>query len=307
MPDGTDLVSPKQAARAIGVSESSLKRWCDQGLLRIARTAGGHRKLPIAEVLRFARQHNHPLACPEILGLPAVSPQSESSLSRAVPLLTEALLSGDELLSRQILIDLYQARHRLSVILDDVMAAAFREIGDRWECHQAEIYQERRGCEIAQRMLFDLRRLQTPPSSPWTAIGATASGDQYTIPMTMAELVLRENGWQATSLGVSIPMSSLIHAVQTNRPALFWLSVSYVSDPVDFLGEFAQFSQACSDTGSALVVGGRALTQDLRQKMTYSTFCDTMQQLERFIATLQHSGKRRAAAGKKSPSTDKTA
>jgi predicted site-specific integrase-resolvase len=27
------LLTPKQVARAIGVSESSLKRWCDKGVL----------------------------------------------------------------------------------------------------------------------------------------------------------------------------------------------------------------------------------------------------------------------------------
>ena len=36
-----ELVSPKQVAHAMGVSESSLKRWCDQGLIPTVRTAAG--------------------------------------------------------------------------------------------------------------------------------------------------------------------------------------------------------------------------------------------------------------------------
>ena len=47
------LLSPKQVARALGVSESSLKRWCDKGLIPTERTAGGHRRLPLAGVLDF--------------------------------------------------------------------------------------------------------------------------------------------------------------------------------------------------------------------------------------------------------------
>ena len=72
MSKSPDLVSPKQVARAIGVSESSLKRWCDQGLIKTVRTAGGHRKMDIAEVLRYVREQDHKLVSPEILGLPPV-------------------------------------------------------------------------------------------------------------------------------------------------------------------------------------------------------------------------------------------
>ena len=67
MQSGLQLVSPKQVARVIGVSESSLKRWCDQGLIRMVRTAGGHRKMQISEVIRFVREHNHKLVNPELL------------------------------------------------------------------------------------------------------------------------------------------------------------------------------------------------------------------------------------------------
>ena len=70
MVSSSNLVSPKQVARAIGVSESSLKRWCDQGLIKTVRTAGGHRKMTIAEVLRYVREQDHKLVSPEILGLP---------------------------------------------------------------------------------------------------------------------------------------------------------------------------------------------------------------------------------------------
>ena len=49
------VLSPKELAQAIGVSESSLKRWADEGLLRATRTAGGHRRIPLAEAIRFLR------------------------------------------------------------------------------------------------------------------------------------------------------------------------------------------------------------------------------------------------------------
>ena len=281
-----DLISPKQVAKAIGVSESSLKRWCDQGLIETIRTGGGHRKISIAAVLQFVREHNHQIGSPEILGLPPVSPDGHRGLAGCQQMMVEALLAGDELLARQIVFDLYLEKHSLSFIFDDVLAPAFREIGDRWACHQIEIYQERRSCEIALSTLFDLRRVQQIPDKKWGAIVATIEGDQYSVASAMATLVLRDAGFFSTTLGTSIPFNSLIAATMETRPTVFCLSVSHIGEEIDFVREFAALAQACSTVGAALVVGGRALTHDLRQRMTYSAFCDTMRHLDGFARTL---------------------
>lgn len=287
------LVSPKQVARAIGVSESSLKRWCDQGLIKTVRTAGGHRKIRTADVLDYIRESEGRLIVPEALGLPPVSPGAASGLRNAGLRLVEALLAGDESLARHILLNLYLARHSIGVICDEVIAIAFREIGNRWASHDAAIYQERRACEISLRGLFDLRNLQPVGEVRLTAMGGTIEGDQYTLPTAMVELVLNEVGYQSSSLGTSIPMESMIRAVREAKPGLFWLSVSFIRDGLDFLTEFAELSHACRSEGVPLVVGGRALTETLRHRMIYSAYCDNMQHLEAFAKTLVHSKRRR--------------
>jgi methanogenic corrinoid protein MtbC1 len=286
---GRELVSPKQVARAIGVSESSLKRWCDQGLISTVRTAGGHRKMPVADVLRFVRENGHTLASPEVLGLPPVGNASRLGLERGRTGLVEALLAGDEGLARQIVFDLHHAKHPLAVLCDEMIAAAFHDIGDRWACQTADVYQERRGCQIALRILFELRRLQPPPETSFPAIGGTVEGDQYVLPSAMAELVLQDAGFLATALGTSIPFPSLVHAVEETRPRLFWLSVSHVSEGIDFLTGFAALSRACGTTGTSLVVGGRALSADLLKRMRYAGHCASMQQLESFARNLRES------------------
>lgn len=281
--------TPKQVARALEIGESTVKRWCDKGLIETVRTAGGHRKLPVADVLRFVREQGHTLVSPEVLDLPPIGEHSELGLASCRTRLVEALLAGDETLARQIILNLYLAKHRISVICDEVVAAAFHDIGDRWACSQADVYQERRGCAIAFRLLLELRRTQPRPDADWPATGGTIEGDAYVLPSAMAELVLREAGFHASLLGTSIPFASLVNAVRQTRPKLFWVSVSHIREPVNFLTEFTVLSKSCTATGTALVVGGRALSEDLRQRMTYSAFCDTMQHLEAFARTLRRS------------------
>lgn len=50
------LLSPRELAQAIGVSESSIKRWIDDGLIGATKTAGGHRRIAGSEAIRFVRE-----------------------------------------------------------------------------------------------------------------------------------------------------------------------------------------------------------------------------------------------------------
>jgi methanogenic corrinoid protein MtbC1 len=278
-------VSPKVASRALGVSESTLKRWCDRDLLQVTRTVGGHRKVAVNDVLRLARRQGRGLAAPELLGLPARGTLASGDASQDAHRLAAALLAGQQELVRQIIFDLLARQDSLSELFDNVIAAAFATIGDRWACREADVYQERRACAIVQRTLSELRVTQVPTRG--LAMGATLEGDHYSLASKMAELVLRDCGIDATALGTSIPAESCVRAVQTHKPQIFWLSASHVADETQFLEGFARLSAACHELGVAIVVGGRSLTPELRTAMVYSAFCDTMQQLERFATTFQ--------------------
>lgn len=282
-----ELVSPKQVARAIGVSESSLKRWCDRGLIPTVRTAGGHRRLPVAGVLAYLRASRQQMVEPEILGLPATSGSTSRVVGRGCDQLRDALLDGDEELCRRIVFDLWLAGQSLASLCDEVIATAFVEIGDQWACHDADVYQERRACELTLRILHEIRAGLPEGDPDWTAVGGTLEGDHYVLPTTMVELILRDCGWRSRSLGSSIPFSSLAAAIRENRPRLFWVSVSHIADPTQFVRSFPELNAAADEVGAAIVVGGFSMRDQIRQQIRYSAFCDTMQHLEEFAKTLR--------------------
>jgi methanogenic corrinoid protein MtbC1 len=139
------------------------------------------------------------------------------------------------------------------------------------------------------RALYQLRRLlpSVPESAP-RAIGATHEGDPYTIPTLMVEIALREAGWRADSYGIGHPFSTLCAAVRSIRPRLFWLSVSTIDSIPDFIAGYSKLFEIALECGVPIVVGGRALTEEVRRAIQYSAHCDTLQHLISFAQTLNH-------------------
>ena len=280
------LLSPKQVARALDVSESSVKRLCDKGVIATQYTAGGHRRICITNLVDFVRSSKYELVRPEALELPTSSGKTQRSLEWARDQMTRALLAGKAAKCQQIVMDLYLAEHSVGVICDEVVAAAFQQIGDRWACGDAEVYQERRGCEIALRVLHELSSLLMPaPEQAPLAIGGTPEGDQYSLGTAMAELVLRDAKWESISIGDNLPFDSISAAIRDQQPAMFWLSCSYIADEPSFLNGYAKLQDEFG-IDVAFVVGGFALSDEIRQQMKYSAYCDNMQHLDVFAQTL---------------------
>ncbi|MEZ6066832.1 MAG: B12-binding domain-containing protein [Planctomycetaceae bacterium] len=281
-------LSPKQVAQAIGVSESSLKRWCDQGLIPFHRTAGGHRRLDMPDVVAFLRSTGHSLVRPELLGLPPATGQTDISAARVQDEFLAALVKGDEEVCSRIVSDLLIAGQELASICDRVIAAAFRDVGDRWDCGEVDIWEERRACEVSLQVLREVRSLvPVPEFDAAIAMGATLDGDPYTICSTMAELVLREVGFRTSALGSQLPFATLHQAVRKARPALFWLSVSSIRDIEAFIFEWNSFFETCRACETALVVGGRALAdEEVRSRIRYCCYCDKMIDLAKYGSTI---------------------
>lgn len=282
-----DTLTPKQLARALDVSQSSVKRWCDKGIIKTETTAGGHRRIELASAMEFIRNGKYELLHPEALGLKPTSGQTVRIVHRACDQVIEALLAGNEALCSQIAIDLYLAEHSLSVICDDLFGSAFRQIGDRWACGQADVYQERRSCEITLRILHKfLAMLPQPAKSAPVAMGCAGAGDQYNLGTTMVEVVLRSADWNASSLGNNLPFETIGAAIAKHRPQLFWLSSSHIVDKAEFL---AGYGRLYEEYGMEIpfVVGGFGLTEEVRRQMKYAAYCDTMKHLEAFAQTLR--------------------
>lgn len=280
-------ITTRRAAQALGVSEASLKRWCDQGLLPTARTPGGHRRLPLSGIVEFVRERHLELVQPGVLGLPELNRRSAGDSPGLRQVMQAALEKADEPEFRRLLLGSYLAGASAVELLDDLIAPAFRAIGDRWAHGEVAIYAERRAVELCTRELHQLRMfLPAPAPEAPQAIGGTLAGDPYSLPTTMLEIALREAGWRAQSYGCGLPSATLVDALQQVHPRVLWLSVSAVETEAGFLEEYGAIYDAAQKLGVAVLVGGRMLTAPLRELIQYSAYGDNLRHAVAFVRAL---------------------
>jgi excisionase family DNA binding protein len=273
------LYSPKKVAAAIGVSESSLKRWCDAGHVKASKTAGGHRRVSRSEVISFLKRKNIELKDPGSIGLPDIRNVSLDDISTAQTQFCDALRSGDELKARKIVVALFVQGRNVAEIFDRVVSPVFAELGDLWQCGNLEIHQERVACQICRKALTDVQSLipQAPDDAP-IAIGASLEGDQFQLATTGVELCLRNFGWNAQSLGANIPIESLEKAARDNTASLIWISVSHIANSEAFSSSLARFCERLPAT-QKLIIGGNAINKDVVSGLPKARYCENFAQL----------------------------
>ncbi len=131
------LLSPKELATAIGVSESSIKRWVDEGRIEAHRTAGGHRRIALADAVSFLRESSQKLVAPAVLGLPADVRAARHGAGDAWPAeagerLFHLLEKGSAPAARGLLLQLYIEGFSPAEIVDGPLQLALARIGHLW-------------------------------------------------------------------------------------------------------------------------------------------------------------------------------
>lgn len=268
------FLSPRQLAESLGVSESSVKRWADNKLIAISRTAGGHRRIALSDALRFIRDNQMAVLQPQILGMTAAKEEPEHSWSR---LICQYLLAG----ATQELIHAFQSFYlqggSIAALADGPIRQAFAHIGGLWEHQEDGIMIEHRAVDCCLKALLSIRNLlpQPSPQGP-RAVGAAPPDDPYILPSMLAAMVLEEAGWQAVNLGANTPWHCLAQAVGQLQPQLLWLSVSSPLSEQQAQAGSALFD-ALRTAGLAISVGGR-----YAENLGHPSTCDSLQDLAVF-------------------------
>ena len=261
-------LTPKELAEALDVSESSVKRWADEGRIAATRTGGGHRRIALEEAISFVRRTNASVSRPEALGFVETGSVpwqhlSEQELDQRV---FEALVQGNSHEALGLVHGPFLSGRPLAWIFDGPVRNAMHRLGELWK-HQGDgILLEHRATDICVQAVMRIRlSLPVQPNSP-VSVGGGGAGDPYLLPVLMATTVLREVGMDDTNLGPQTPLSVFREAVDRFHPRVVWLSVSVEQAADSIRSELVKFADDLFAQNASLVVGGQAIGRlaDLR-------------------------------------------
>jgi MerR family transcriptional regulator, light-induced transcriptional regulator len=268
MSTGRPSLTVGEVARQFGVSPATVQRWVDKRKLRAERTAGGHRRIPLAEVRRLAAAKLRP-------------PRSSASHW------LETLFSGETSRVKASLLDARRLHGSWAKTADEV-AAAIVVIGKRWEIGLCAVFEEHCASEALRRAsAICAEDIPRSAQAPLAAL-FSVEGERHTLGLSLAELVLAEAGWRVLWLGEGFPRDELKRLSSVRKPHLIVVSASIASRP-RAIGPYqkALVTIARAD-GMTVVLGGKGAWAPTRAVKRAITFAELSRVSARVSRRVQH-------------------
>ena len=275
-------LTTKEVARLLQVSEATVKRWADDGLLHSSKTAGGHRRFSTHSIASLRREKG--------IGPGPAKPRSQkkgyavSSVDSSVRL-TELLLAGDEKEAAAFLIHAYMEGESLAALFDKTITEAMHEVGELWFRGTITVADEHLATRVVLSALQKLRGIAVPAETTGLkAICCGIEGDLHELPVHLAEMILETEGWDARNLGANTPLFSLREMVTRQRPQLVCISARSIADLDRATTEYAQLRKVTAKLSASVVIGGEGFRDPtIRQRFLSDFYAEDFAGLSKFV------------------------
>lgn len=286
---GAKNLTTTEVARICGVSDATVKRWAEAGILRSERTSGGHRRFRAEDVARFQRESGLGLkqtgAPQPILKSNAASAakkfQSESALFRA-------LVAGRDDETSAILINAFLHGESLPRIFDREICPAMRRIGELWFEGKLSVAHE----HLATRTVLNaVQKLQAvvpiARSNGKLAMCCTIEGDFHELPAHLVQILLESDGWEVLNFGAHTPFFALAEQIIEHEPDLICISSTIMPDIERVARDLRSFRADIGKTNAAIALGGCGFTEErARLRFEAERIVETFSELSEFAANL---------------------
>lgn len=281
----TARLTTKHVARLLSVSEATVKRWADEGVLPSEKTVGGHRRFGIESIAQLRRERN-------LQG--GTGPLTEVVQKKAKPLpsaddFLRLMLAGDELEAGAALVDAYLAQHSLDLIFETTVTQAMHQVGELWLKGSVTVADEHLATRVVLTALQKLRGVMAPQEpNGLTAICCASEGNLHELAVHLVTVILESKGWNVIDLGANTPLFSLQEMVSRQRPQLVCISAQAIADLDRTVAEFAQLRRAANKIEAKIVLGGEAFRNpNMRVRFPADFFPADFPALSRFVVKLR--------------------
>jgi excisionase family DNA binding protein len=282
----TDSLTTKAVARLLRVSEATVKRWADSGLLQSDKTVGGHRRFSLNAVAHLRRDLGIGPGADKSSGK---STQKRGSIDLpATVQFADTLLRGDEEQAGAILVQAYLSGAALTALFDETITKAMHHIGELWFKGSITVADEHLATRVVFSALQTLNAVTVPvQSTGQKAICCGVEGDLHELPVQLARIVLESEGWEAQSLGPNTPLFALSDMVARQRPQLVCMSARSVSDLDRATAEYGQLRKITGKLGVSVVIGGEGFRDPVfRERFPSEFYAGNFAGFAKFIRAL---------------------
>ena len=271
-------LSCSEASRLMGVSRSTVQRYCDQGIFKPHKTLGGHRRVAAADVANWLK---HNKSKKRFRTKKTVFRERKYTADFVADSLLMGKIDRLEPLLDQVLV----GDQTFGWLFDFYLAPAMWVIGDRWSRQLLTYPEERRATTNLKGLLrIASQAISVPPGSP-IFIGGALEGDQAELASLMLELLMQDAGFEAFHVGTNMPVQTMIDIAEQMHADLVWVSYCHVPCPHEAIRQNELMYNAFSDE-RRLAIGGNALNPDLVQKLHCDFYGRSMSDFCQYVDSL---------------------
>jgi len=255
------IFSSKQVAGLLGVNESSVKRWADNGMLSCYKTPGGHRKFRENDILQFSNKYSYELKKNITLNPEPVNMQKKSfDFEKIKKLLLMKLLKSTDDEIMNYFYSLHISGLSVTDLYDNVISGAMKKIGDKWKRKEISIEDEHISTSKIIKALIKFHgKLEPNIKNGLTAFCGCPEKEYHELPLLSVNNFLQYKGWNTIYAGVNLPVKSFISGIKLYKPDLVCLSATIAEDKERFLIDIKKIYNAAKNSGAYFVIGGSAV------------------------------------------------
>lgn len=283
------FLTTRQLSRVWLVSEATIKRWADTGQLKSSRTVGGHRRFPLAEVMRFQTERGLGAAN---VGAPAATATVEKvktfDARRATEQFFEAVRHGHAGEATALLLEAHMLGAELHTIFDEVVATSLHRVGDLWYGEEMSVAEEHLATSTALHAVESLAAsTRRAGAKAGAAVCCAAEEEMHTLSVLCTQAVLEGAGWDVRNLGGHTPFFALAEYVERQRPALVCVSATLQRELEHNARDYTQLSAAARACGARVVLGGEGFSAEaVRARFPADLHAESFKDLSSFVREL---------------------